>query len=498
VLVLDGIFLHRPELRAYWDFSVYLDVDFDASASRLVVRDGRPADPASRRHVDGQRLYLGACTPRRRATVVIDNTDLAAPGCSGPLGRVDAMEAWGRPGVPRLPGRGRPLRLTDTATGELRPTAPGATARMYVCGITPYDATHLGHAATYLAFDQVQRVWRDAGADVSYVQNVTDVDDPLLARADRDGEDWTALAERETELFRADMAALRVLPPDHFVGAVEAIPQIVPLVQRLLDTGAAYHVDDDVYFSVHSSARFGYESGLDAASMLALSAERGGDPDRPGKKDPLDPVLWRATRPGEPAWDSPFGPGRPGWHVECAAIALDRLGESFDVQGGGSDLAFPHHEMSAAHAEVASGSWPFARAYVHAGMVGLDGEKMSKSKGNLVLVSRLRQSGTDPAALRLALLATHYRTDRDWYGADLDAAVARLARWRSAAALRTGPDAAPTLERVRERLADDLDTPAALRAVDRWADEALTGGGSDPDAPPAIRALADALLGVLL
>jgi L-cysteine:1D-myo-inositol 2-amino-2-deoxy-alpha-D-glucopyranoside ligase len=408
------------------------------------------------------------------------------------------MESWGRPAVPRLPGRGRPLRLTDTATGEVRPTAPGATARLYVCGITPYDSTHLGHAATYLAFDLVQRVWLDAGSDVRYVQNVTDVDDPLLERAERDGEDWTALAERETARFRADMAALRVLPPDHLVGAVEAIPQIVPLVLRLLDLGAAYHVDDDVYFSVQSSARFGYESGLDAATMLALSAERGGDPDRPGKKDPLDPVLWRAARAGEPAWDSPFGPGRPGWHVECAAIALDRLGASFDVQGGGSDLAFPHHEMSAAHAEVATGSWPFARAYVHAGMVGLDGEKMSKSRGNLVLVSQLRESGTEPAALRLALLAAHYRSDRDWQQSDLDAAAARLARWRAAVALPAGPDAAPVLDRVRERLADDLDTPAALRAVDRWADEAVARGGPDPDAPHLVRALTDALLGILL
>src|ERR671912_2500255 len=344
------------------------------------------------------------------------------------------MESWSRPPVPRLPGPGRPLRLTDTATGEVRPTAPGPTARMYVCGITPYDATHLGHAATYLAFDLVQRVWLDAGSDVRYVQNVTDVDDPLLKRAERDGEDWTALAERETARFRADMAALRVLPPDHFVGAVEAIPPIVPLVQRLLDLGAAYHVDDDVYFSVQSSPRFGYESGLDAATMLALSAERGGDPDRPGKKDPLDPVLWRAARPGEPSWGSELGPGRPGWHVECTAIALDRLGMPIDVQGGGSDLAFPHHEMSAAHGEVATGSWPFARAYVHAGMVGLDGEKMSKSQGNLVLVSQLRESGTEPAALRLALLAAHYRSDRDWQQSDLDAAVARLARWRAAVA----------------------------------------------------------------
>jgi L-cysteine:1D-myo-inositol 2-amino-2-deoxy-alpha-D-glucopyranoside ligase len=408
------------------------------------------------------------------------------------------MESWARPPVPRLPGRGRPLRLTDTATGEVRPTAPGPTARMYVCGITPYDATHLGHAATYVAFDLVQRVWLDAGSAVRYVQNVTDVDDPLLERAERDGEDWAALAERETALFRTDMAALRVLPPDDFVGAVEAIPQIVPLVHRLLDGGAAYHVDEDVYFWVQSSPRFGYESGLDAAAMLALAAERGGDPDRPGKKDPLDPVLWRAARPGEPAWDSSLGPGRPGWHVECAAIALDRLGETFDVQGGGSDLAFPHHEMSAAHAEVATGSWPFARAYVHAGMVGLDGEKMSKSRGNLVLVSRLRESGADPAALRLALLAAHYRSDRDWRPAELDAAVARLDRWRRAAGLPAGPDAAPVLDRVRDRLADDLDTPAALHAVDRWADEALARGGSDPDAPAVVRALADALLGVAL
>ena len=408
------------------------------------------------------------------------------------------MESWSRPPVPRLPGRGRPLRLHDTATGEVRPTAPGPTARMYVCGITPYDATHLGHAATYLAFDLIQRVWLDGGHEVLFVQNVTDVDDPLLERAVRDGEDWTALAARETELFRADMTALRVLPPAHYIGAVEAIPEIVPLIRRLLDAGAAYHVDDDVYFSVGSSARFGYESGLPVPEMRALSAERGGDPDRPGKKDPLDPVLWRAARPGEPAWDSELGPGRPGWHVECAAIALERLGPTFDVQGGGSDLAFPHHEMSAAHAEVATGEWPFARSYVHAGMVGLDGEKMSKSLGNLVLVSRLREPGTDPAAIRLALLAGHYRADRQWVPAMLTDAEIRLDRWRRAVALPAGPAADAVLDRVRDRLADDLDTPAALTAVDRWADEALTRGGSSPAAPGTVRDLVDALLGVPL
>ena len=408
------------------------------------------------------------------------------------------MKSWPGPRVPRLPGRGRPLRLHDSATGEVRPTAPGATARMYVCGITPYDATHLGHAATYLAFDLVQRVWRDAGHDVTYVQNVTDVDDPLLERAERDGVDWRELAIRETDLFRADMTALRALPPDHYVGAVEAIPEIVPMIRRLLDQGAAYHVDDDVYFSVGAAPRFGYESRLDVATMRALSAERGGDPDRPGKKDPLDPVLWRAARPGEPSWDSELGPGRPGWHVECAAIALNRLGPAFDVQGGGSDLLFPHHEMSAAHAEVATGEWPFARAYVHAGMVALDGEKMSKSKGNLVFVSTLRREGVDPAAVRIALLAHHYRADWEWTDAVLAEAVERLGRWKAAVSRPDGPPAEPVLDRVRERLADDLDTPAALAAVDRWADEALTRGGPSASAPGLVHDLVDALLGVEL
>jgi L-cysteine:1D-myo-inositol 2-amino-2-deoxy-alpha-D-glucopyranoside ligase len=411
------------------------------------------------------------------------------------------VQPWSAPDVPSLPGEGLPLRLYDTAGREVRPTAPGPTARMYVCGITPYDATHLGHAATYVAFDLVHRVWRDAGHDVHYVQNVTDVDDPLLERALRDGEDWAELAERETALFREDMEALAVLPPRHYVGAVEAIPGIVDIVRRLREQGAAYDVDGDTYFSVHADPRFGAVGNLDDETMTALSAERGGDPERPGKKHPLDCLLWQAARPGEPSWetgDPELPAGRPGWHVECAAIALEHLGDAFDVQGGGSDLVFPHHEMSASEAQVLTGSWPFARHYVHAGMVGLAGEKMSKSKGNLVFVSALRRDGRDPSAIRLALLDHHYRTDWTWTEDDLVAAEARLARWREAVDLATGPPAEQMLADVRRHLADDLDAPAALAAVDRWVTGALARGGDDVDAPPLVRRTVDALLGVRL
>ncbi|EHY87817.1 cysteine--1-D-myo-inosityl 2-amino-2-deoxy-alpha-D-glucopyranoside ligase [Saccharomonospora azurea] len=412
------------------------------------------------------------------------------------------MQTWSSVAVPRVPGSPRPLRLHDTATGQLRPTAPGRLARMYVCGITPYDATHLGHAATYLAFDLVYRLWLDAGHEVHYVQNVTDIDDPLLERAERDDDDWIVLALRETALFREDMEALRVLPPREFVGAVESIPEIVEVIEKLLASGAAYRVDDpeypDVYFDRSYTGRFGYESGYDEETMRALFPERGGDPDRPGKRDPLDALLWRAEREGEPAWDTSLGRGRPGWHIECSAIALNRLGIGFDVQGGGSDLAFPHHEFSAAHAEALAGEHPFARHYVHAGMIGLDGEKMSKSKGNLVFVSRLRADGVDPSAIRLALFAGHYRSDRAWTDALLAETEARLARWRQAASAPSGPAAEATLDRLRDHLADDLDTPKALAAVDAWVDETLRHGGPDESAPALVRSAADSLLGVVL
>ena len=404
------------------------------------------------------------------------------------------MQPWPAPELPRLPGEATPLRIRDSATGRLRPAATGPRATMYVCGITPYDATHLGHAATYVAIDTLNRTWRDAGRQVEHCQNVTDVDDPLLERAARDGEDWRQLAARETARFDRDMVALRVLPPRWYVGATEVIAEITELVAELRDRGAAYELDGDIYFSVAAAAAFGSVARLRPGTMLALSAERGGDPQRPGKKDPLDSLLWQAARPGEPAWESPFGAGRPGWHVECAAIALRRLGSPVDVVGGGRDLAFPHHEMGAAQAAVATGIEPFARAFLHAGMVKLDGEKMSKSRGNLIFVSRLLADGARPAALRLTLLAHHYPDDWDWTTGQLDAASARLTSWRAASTRPAGPPGPELLAEVRRRLADDLDTPGALAAVDRWAEQ----DGKDPSAPRLVLDLVDALLGVRL
>ena len=412
------------------------------------------------------------------------------------------MQSWPSTPVPKVPGTPRPLRLYDTAAREIRPTSPGPTATMYVCGITPYDATHLGHAATYLAFDLVHRQWLDNGHEVHYVQNITDVDDPLLERAERDHDDWVVLGMRETALFREDMAALRVLPPRDYLGAVESIPEIVEAVAKLLADGVAYRVADDeypdIYYSHEASGHFGEVSHYTPDEMATYFAERGGDPDRPGKHHPLDALLWRAARPDEPSWDSELGPGRPGWHIECSVIAHNRLGMNFDVQGGGSDLIFPHHEFSAAHAEALTGEHPFARHYAHAGMIGLDGEKMSKSRGNLVFVSRLRADKVDPMAIRLGLLSGHYRSDRPWTAEVLTAAQARLARWRSAVEVAAAPPAEDVVARLRDHLSNDLDSPRALAAVDAWAEAALTVGGTDAGAPALVRTAVDALLGVSL
>ena len=390
------------------------------------------------------------------------------------------------------------VRVYDSATQSLVTTSPGQMARLYVCGITPYDAAHVGHTATYVGFDLLVRGWIDAGHDVEYVQNVTDVDDPLLERAEATGEDWRALAERETRRFCDDMAALRVLPPRHYVGAVEAMPLISRLIEQLVEGSAVYEVGGDWYFSVDADECFGAISRLPRPAMLELFAERGGDPDRAGKKDPLDCLVWRQERPGEPSWDSALGRGRPGWHIECTAIALRLLGSSFDVQGGGSDLAFPHHEMCAAQGQVAFGRRPFAKAYVHAGMVGLDGAKMSKSRGNLVFVSGLRGDGADPMAIRLALLERHYRSDWSWTADALARAQKRLNRWRSAATAPLAPPADPLVRAIRAALANDLGAPTAVREVDDWVDATLAGMGDDPAAAETVRAVCDARLGVRL
>ena len=402
------------------------------------------------------------------------------------------MQTWPLPPLPALPGRGGPVRVRDTATGRLVEAAPGPRATLYVCGITPYDATHLGHAATYVAFDLLVRAWRDAGLEVRYASNVTDVDDPLLERATATGVDWRDLAREQTALFADDMTALGVIPPDVYLGAVETVPDVVAAVEAMLAAGAAYRVPlepgaggadtglGDVYADLSVDAAFGQVSRLSRDHMTKLFGERGGDPERAGKRDPLDPLLWRRERPGEPAWDGgTLGTGRPGWHVECAVIARDGLGLPVDVQGGGVDLQFPHHEMSTSHARVLDAGRG-ARAHVHAGMVGLDGEKMSKSRGNLVLVSALRAQGEDPRAVRLALLGHHYASDWEWADADLHDATARLARWRRAVATDAGPDAAATVAEVRAALADDLDAPRAVAAVDAWVDRALAAA---PDAP---------------
>jgi L-cysteine:1D-myo-inositol 2-amino-2-deoxy-alpha-D-glucopyranoside ligase len=436
------------------------------------------------------------------------------------------MESWPRADVPRLPGNGPAPRLHDTASGETVPAAAGQVATLYACGITPYDATHIGHAATYTAWDLLVRAWLDARCTVVYVQNVTDVDDPLLERAARDGEDWRELARREIRRYREDMAALRILPPAHLIGAVEALPVIDRFSARMADRGALYNVDEDLYFARSADPGFGTLSGPGTAcgfslsEMTELAAQRGGDPARPGKKDPLDVLVWRAERPGEPAWDSRFGRGRPGWHVECAAIATEYLGPVFDVQAGGSDLVFPHHEMSASHARVAlaPAEPAFARVYAHAGMVSYHGEKMSKSLGNLVFVSGLLADGVDPMAIRIALLAHHYRSDWEWTEAVLGDGQARLARWRAAlaragaaapAAESVAPDANPvsapetTLAGVRARLQDDLDAPGALAVVDRWADALLAAAPTqvtpqDVSGARLIGQTADALLGISL
>ncbi|WP_068397474.1 cysteine--1-D-myo-inosityl 2-amino-2-deoxy-alpha-D-glucopyranoside ligase [Kribbia dieselivorans] len=415
------------------------------------------------------------------------------------------MKTWPQTSIPELPGTGVPPRIFDTPSGTVRPVDAGPTATMYVCGVTPYDTTHLGHAATYVTFDILNRALRDAGHEVRYVQNVTDVDDPLLERATRDGVHWTDLARDQITLFHEDMTDLAVLPPEHYVGVVEAMQLVIDAVDALTAAGATYAVanDDtchgpDLYLDLAKASTLGSVSQWSREDMLGVFGERGGDPGRPGKRDKLDPLLWRAQRDGEPSWEGgDLGPGRPGWHIECTAIALHFLGKSFDIQGGGADLVFPHHEMSSAQAECL-GTHPFARRFVHQALLSYDGHKMSKSRGNLVRVSQLRAQGADSVAIRMALLRHHYRTEWEWVDADLTNAESALARWRQAVSVNTAPDAEALLVDLRAAIADDLDTPKALAAIDHWVDTCLTSGGHNPTAPGLVARMCDALLGLRL
>ena len=393
------------------------------------------------------------------------------------------------------------LNLTNSASGKKESIGRKQLYRMYVCGITPYDATHLGHAATYLTFDLINRYLTASGSEVRYVQNITDIDDPLLERANRDGVDWTDLAHQQIDLFRSDMINLRVIPPAHYIGAVDAIPLVTDAIEKLSSRDSIYSVEHDLYFKVHSDDQFGQRSHLSQEKMMEIFAERGGDPTRVGKIDPLDCLVWMSQRPNEPGWPSPFGTGRPGWHIECTAIAIKYLEPSpseealIDIQGGGSDLIFPHHEMCAAQAQILTGK-PLASTYVHAGMIGLDGEKMSKSKGNLVFVSKLVAAGRDPMAIRWALMKDHYRQDRMWTDELLVAAESELIALRSCLAQ---DDVAPTsdlIEKIVDALSDDLNTKGVISVLNTWV-ERTQSGDTGGDAQSLVRAL-DALLGIKL
>lgn len=409
------------------------------------------------------------------------------------------MQPWSTVDLPAVPGQGLPVMVHDNASQRLTvPVAPGDEARLYVCGITPYDSTHMGHASTYVAFDVLSRAWQDSGCSVKYVQNVTDIDDPLFERAAKTGVPWQDIATREMDRFRDDMTALRVLPPNNYVTVTEHIDGIISWIEDILAAGFAYTLDGDVYFDVEKAGTLGDVSHLGGAEMLSLFAQRGGDPDRAGKRSPLDPILWVRSKPDEPSWTPSFGEGRPGWHIECVAIAIDHLGGSVSVQGGGRDLVFPHHEMCNAQAPTSGRISHFADAYLHAGMVSLDGEKMSKSLGNLVFISDLRHRGIDPMAIRLAIMSHHYAQDWEWTDQKLSAAIERLNHWREALAMQGGADAMQVLQQVRIALSQNLDTPHALASIDDWARKTLSGDSSDPTAQGLIARTLDALLGLAL
>jgi L-cysteine:1D-myo-inositol 2-amino-2-deoxy-alpha-D-glucopyranoside ligase len=386
------------------------------------------------------------------------------------------------------------VRLFDTARREVVTFAPGPVVRMYVCGITPYDSTHLGHAATYLTYDLLTRRLEELGHEVRMVRNVTDVDDSILPKARELGVPYLELAESELARFHADMEALGMRPPIAEPRATETIDEIVSIVERLLDSGHAYLTHGTAYFDTSTFPRFGRLSSYSRDQMVRLARARGGNPDDPHRRDPLDFVLWQPSLADEPAWRAPFGVGRPGWHIECSAMAMQELGPTLDLHGGGTDLIFPHHECEVAQSEALTGE-PFVRHWLHSAMVAYEGEKMSKSLGNLVFVSDLLKSA-DPRAIRLALMRHHYRSGFEWHDTDIQDGTALLRRLVAAGQRENGPPPAEFAARVRAAIDDDLDAPKALEALAELADAVLSGG-SDPTAPDELRRLSK-LLGINL
>ena len=400
------------------------------------------------------------------------------------------------------------LRLYDTLRGEKVPFAPigYGPIGLYVCGVTPYDTGHLGHAFTYLSFDVLHRYLEYLGHTVTYVQNLTDVDDDMLKRARQLGVDYLELGNRHVTTFLTEMAALNWLPPDHYPRATEHISQMQELIARLLEREHAYQADGYVYYAVDSWPDYGALSGLPHEAMLPIANDRGNVPDLPGKRDPLDFVLWQPSAPDEPSWPSPWGAGRPGWHIECSAMSIEYLGARFEIHGGGADLAFPHHEAERAQSEGATGARPFVSWWMHTGMLHEGGAKMSKSLGNLVLVRDLLRDHSGDA-IRHYLVSSHYRTEVH-YDADGLARSAKAAALLRAASARTGEpglgDLAPALAEARDRflaaLNDDLDTPSAMVELESVARLALN---TDDDTIAAqagalVRELGGRILGLRL
>jgi L-cysteine:1D-myo-inositol 2-amino-2-deoxy-alpha-D-glucopyranoside ligase len=378
------------------------------------------------------------------------------------------------------------MRLYDTAKQRVVPFEPGPTVQIYVCGITPYDSTHLGHAATYLTYDLLIRRLESLGHAVHLVRNITDVDDSILPKARSLGVDYLELAAAETARFHDDMAALDTRPPIAEPRPTQSMNEIIEMIQVLSDRGYTYHVDGFTFFDVAKAPRYGQLSHYSRGHMIELARERGGHPDDPRQRNPLDFVLWQPSLGDEPTWSSPFGPGRPGWHIECSAMSRATLGTTLDLHGGGVDLIYPHHECEIAQSEAANDA-PFVRHWMHTGLVAYQGTKMSKSLGNLVFVSELRKTA-DPRAIRLALMAHHYRDNWEWFDDDIDDATIRFERLHAAAhSTSAGPDPRPYLTRVHEALDNDLDAPSARDALDELARGILAGAGVHDHSPAALR-----------